>query len=69
MSNEKSFSLNRCSRNEKVKKNNKTPSIETPRETENRLARWCDLQRRNYRKGLLTQDQIRQLESLPYWHW
>jgi hypothetical protein len=37
--------------------------------SEHELAMWADEQRIAYRDGLLSNEQIRMLESLPGWSW
>jgi hypothetical protein len=39
------------------------------KEDEIRLAQWVDQQRRAYKKGKLTADQIHMLELFPGWTW
>lgn len=34
-----------------------------------KLARWCENQRRCKKKGSLSDDKIKQLETIPYWYW
>ena len=39
------------------------------RSEEKSLARWCDEQRKAYKKNKLTKEQIAKLEALPGWKW
>lgn len=36
---------------------------------ENELAIWVEEQKRAYRRGMLSKEQINKLESIPHWTW
>jgi superfamily II DNA or RNA helicase len=48
---------------------NETPSVSYITECGVNLGRWCDKQRTNKKKGVLSQVKIELLEKIPGWYW
>lgn len=54
-----------------INKNNKIPSKSKNKDDneESRLGRLCEKLRSKYKKGKLTDDEIKELEKIPNWYW
>jgi hypothetical protein len=54
---------------ELLKKLNKTPSQSYVTKCGIKIGSWCHKQRRNKKKGKISQDRINLLEKIPGWYW
>ena len=52
-----------------IEENKKIPSHGSKNETEKKLGNWCTGQRREKKKGKLTDDKIKKIEKLNGWYW
>jgi hypothetical protein len=52
-----------------VKENNKIPSQHSKIEEVKSLGKWCSNQRTNYKKNILTETRIKDLETIQGWYW
>ena len=52
-----------------IKDNNKLPSSTAKNPDEKQIGSWCSSRRKNYKNKKLSEERIKELESLPLWYW
>lgn len=61
---------NKCSELiEWIKKNNRFPKFNNVGQTEKNLYRWASQKKNRYKRGLLSDEDIKTLENIPGWKW